>query len=267
MASNLDLPKRPRFSWDIRSVPWTDGKGDQAEYVAAVKSWSSFHDKLPDSNSNKIPQELRGIMLQSHLYGRAKDLCKDLLFEEIESEDGVEKICNTLYKKDALTAVSNAYGDFQNVLLTKQGNNETFQNFESRFAAAIAKMKSHGSMMLPESLTAFMLLVNSNIDTTQRISILSAATSHSQNSESTTSDEELMDSVKYNPIASILRQCDTSKTLQLIIFVSILLLFHDIDRVVINVPLGRLLNLRRILAVRLVDNSDTGILTITQMGN
>ena len=73
-------------------------------------------------------------------------------------------------------------------------------------------MKSYGSMTLPESLTAFMLLTNSNIDTTQRISILSAATSHSQNSENTASDEELMDSFKSYPIASILRQSDTSKS-------------------------------------------------------
>ena len=73
-------------------------------------------------------------------------------------------------------------------------------------------MKSHGSMTLLESFKAFMLLANSYIGTTQRIAILSAASSHSQNSESTASDEELMDSVKYNPIASILRQCDTTKS-------------------------------------------------------
>ena len=105
-------------------------------------------------------------MLPSHLYGRGKDLCKDLLFEEIESEDGVHKMYNTLYKNDAFTAVSNAYGDFQNVLLlAKQGSNKTLQNFESHFAAVTRKTKSQGSMTLPESLSAFMLLENSNIDT------------------------------------------------------------------------------------------------------
>ena len=85
-------------------------------------------------------------MPQSHLYGCAKYLCKDLTSEEIDSDNGVEKICKTLYKKDALTAVSNACGEFQNLLLTKRGSNENFQNFESLFAAAIAKMKSIGSM-------------------------------------------------------------------------------------------------------------------------
>ena len=83
-------------------------------------------------------------MLQSNLYGRAKDLCKDTRFDEIEFEDGVDRICKTLHKKDALTFVSNAYSDFQNLLPTKRGCNENFQNFESLFTASIAKMKSHG---------------------------------------------------------------------------------------------------------------------------
>ena len=180
-------------------------KRNQIEYVDAAKSWSSFQDKLPDSGSNKIPIGLCRIMLQSHLYELAKDLSKDLPLEEIESDEGVEKICKTLDKKGALTAVSNAYTDFPCSPLTKRGSNESFHNFESRFAAATAKMKSHGSMTLPESLAAFILLANTNIDTNQRISIFSAATSHSQNSERTTSDDELIDSVKYDPIASIFR--------------------------------------------------------------
>ena len=66
----------------------------------------------------------------------------------------MKKVCKSLYKKDALTIVSNAYSDFQNLLLTKRGNNESFRNSESRFATAIAKMKSHSSKTLPESLTA-----------------------------------------------------------------------------------------------------------------
>ena len=99
------LTQRPRFSWDIRYVPWNGGKGNQEEYVDAVKSWSLFHDKLYYSNSNKVPANLRKIMLQSHLFGCAIDLCKHLLFEEIESDETVEKyvdliqeICFYFYK-------------------------------------------------------------------------------------------------------------------------------------------------------------------------
>ena len=207
MASTLDLPKRPLFSWDIRSVTWTDGQGNQEDYVSAVRSWTAFQGKLPDSNSKKIPKSLRGIMLHSHLYGSAKDICKGIPFDEIQSVDGVDKICKSLYEKDALTIVSNAYCDFLNLLMTKQGNHESFRNYESRFAASLAKMESHDSQALPESVTAFMLLSNSNVDANQRISILSSATSHTSESTSTSTNKELMDSVTYDPIYSVLRQC------------------------------------------------------------
>ena len=162
-----DLLKRPRFSWDLRSVPWTDGKGNQEDYVNAVTSWKSFHDKLPDTNSNKILENLRGMMLQSHLYGRAKDLCRHIPFSEIESKNGVDLIGEALYKKDALSIVSNTYHDFHMLLSTNRGNGEGFQNFESRFAVAVAKMKSHRPVLYKSQLqhsyyllTAMMTLIN-----------------------------------------------------------------------------------------------------------
>ena len=65
MTSVVDLPKRPRFSWDIPSVPWPDGRGNQEDYFIAIRSWSAFHVKLPDSNSNKIPKGIPGIMLHT----------------------------------------------------------------------------------------------------------------------------------------------------------------------------------------------------------
>ena len=211
MASNsYDLPKRPRFSWDIRTVPWTDGKGSQEDYVSSVTSWDSFHAKLPDSNSNKIPKGLRGIMLHSHLYGRAKDLCKDIPFAKISSNEGVQLICKALHKKDASSVVNTVYTDFMQLLATKRGITETCRNYESRFAASIAKLKSHASSALPESLTAFMLLANSNIEDNQRISILAAATANGATANTTTeaTNEQLLDPLKYESIASIIRQCD-----------------------------------------------------------
>ncbi len=73
---------------------------------------------------------------------------------------------------------------------------------------------SHASDALPESLTAFMLLANSNIDNNQRISILAAATSTGSfwNSALPMSDGDLLESVKYEGIASILRQCDKTSS-------------------------------------------------------
>ena len=139
----------PGYSLDITR---TDGKGDQEEYVFAVRSWSSSHDKFPDSKSGKIPKVLRWIMLRSHLYGRAEHQCKDVLFDEIDCKDGVDKICKTLHKK--LTSLllimftvtfKIYYRQIEDVMKISKA--------ESLFAAAIAKINSLGSKTLPESLT------------------------------------------------------------------------------------------------------------------
>ena len=209
--ASSSLPSRPRFSWDLKSVPWTDGKGSQEEYASAVMLWSALHDKLPDSNSNKIPLELRGIMLQSQLYGRAKEICKKVSDSEIQSAGGARAILNAVYKRDALSTVSDVYQDFMNLLNLKRGTTESFRNFESRFEAQISKFNAHSdSSKLPASLTAFMLLANSNVDSSQRISVLAAAAPSSDDSNSTT--EDFLKAISYDSFASVLRHCDRSKT-------------------------------------------------------
>ena len=74
-------------------------------------------------------------------------------------------------------------------------------------------MKSDSSNALPKSITAFSLLSSSKVDANQRISILSSAISHNTESTSTSTHEELMDSITYDSIASFLRQCDSQKSL------------------------------------------------------
>lgn len=141
--------------------------------------WEAFHNKLPDSNANKVPEELRGIMLQSNLFGRSKDLCKKVPDSVIQSATGVAAIVRALYKRNPLSTVSLVYQDFLTVLGTKRGSNETFRNFEPRFASKVSKFNSHSaSFELAEALTAFMLLANSGVDSSQRIFVLAAATPH-----------------------------------------------------------------------------------------
>ena len=126
--SSASLPTRPRFSWDIRNVPWTDGKGNQEEYAKSVDLWDAFHNRLPDSNSHKITAELRGIMLQSQLYGRARDMCRSIPDSEIQSADGWKKIIQAIYKRDALSVVSEVYQSFTSLLSMNRGTNESFRN-------------------------------------------------------------------------------------------------------------------------------------------
>ena len=57
-----------------------------------------------------------------------------------------------------------------------------------------------------------MLLANSNIDSNQMISILAAATTNNTVDTTTLSNQDLIEKVKYDSVASILRQCDKEKT-------------------------------------------------------
>lgn len=104
--------------------------------------WNAFHDKLPDSNSNKITTELRGIMLQSLLYGQARDISRSISDSEIPSETVWKPIVDAFYKRDALTVVRKVYQHFRGLLSMKLGSYETFRNFESRFIAQVSKFNS-----------------------------------------------------------------------------------------------------------------------------
>lgn len=163
-------------------------------------------------NSNKIPAELQGIVQHSQLFGRAKDLCKTISSEEMASIDGAQKIFKAVHKRDSLAVVTEIYGDFLTLLNTKRGENESYRNFESRFEAQVNKFNSRStSTKLPESLLAFMLLANANIDGNQRIRVLASGIPRASD-ESSMDTEELLNNIVYSSIASVVRQCETPIT-------------------------------------------------------
>lgn len=57
---------------------------------------------LDESNSSKIRDDLMGIMLQLHLYGRDRDICKSAPRETIPSKNGADAIEKALYTRDQL---------------------------------------------------------------------------------------------------------------------------------------------------------------------
>ena len=192
------IPSRPRFSWDIKSVPWTDGKGDQHEYYKSVNRWVSFQDNLPDSNSNKIDSKNRGIVLQSNLYGRAKDLCEGIDPTKIASVDGVNLILSAIYKRDPLSVVSLVFQELQALLLVRRENNEQFNDFEMRFGAQLSKFNSLGSSVsLSGSIAGLVLLANADVDSSQRISILAAAAPSDSSLTMASSTNDFIKSVTY----------------------------------------------------------------------
>lgn len=85
---DYSIPSRPRFAWDQRNVPWTDGIGEQAGYAKAVKRWCRFHDALKESNIMRVAPEIRGHVLLANLFGRAADLCEGIDSAIMDDEDG-----------------------------------------------------------------------------------------------------------------------------------------------------------------------------------
>lgn len=115
-------------------------------------------------------------MLESQIYARALYLCKYISDDVVTSEDEADALVNALFKRDHLEVVSEAYHDFTALLAMKRGSDENFHNFESRFSAYVCKCSAQSDdAKLPEVLTAFILIANSNVDNSQRNYILAAS--------------------------------------------------------------------------------------------
>ena len=181
-SPHFNLPSRLKFFRDAKSPRWTDGKGDQQEYRDAVSLCQTFHNKMPDSNSNKIPTALQAVCLKSKLYGRDKDLCSGIADILLTTDAAVDLIVGKIYQKDALSVVSEAYRAFNQLWNTRRSSIDTMKNFESRFSDQVAKFNSISTTTkLPECITALMPLSNSAIDDSQRVSVMAAAAHSDEN--------------------------------------------------------------------------------------
>ena len=125
----INIPKRPKFSWDLKWAPWTDCVGAQVGHAYAVRQWCWFHDSLASNNLNRIDPASCGIVLEARLYERAKDLVKTLCLEQIQEEDRAEQIISRVYQHDALSVLHNVYHEFTLFLNTRRGHDETLCGF------------------------------------------------------------------------------------------------------------------------------------------
>lgn len=89
--------QRPRFSWDARNVPWTDGVGDQVEYSEAFLARGSFHHIPSEKNGNQIEKKNRDIVLMSNLFRQAKDVCHAVHGEVLPSDEGAQLVVDAVY--------------------------------------------------------------------------------------------------------------------------------------------------------------------------
>lgn len=122
----------------------------------------------------------------------------------------MDAIVNALYKCNPFTAVSHVFDDFSALLNTTREGNEFFKNFETRFVAQMSRYIAHGlSVALPPNIVTLLLLANTNVGGSQRVTILfsdSANASTSVTADST--NDDLIMLVEYEATASVICQFD-----------------------------------------------------------
>lgn len=116
---------RPRFQWDVKNAPWSDGVGDQYEYVRSVRSRSVCMDALGTNRSNRVPKKLRRLLLQAQLRWRGKELTSHLSPEELVTGNGVEVIIDSLHNPDPHMVINKVYEAFNNLVNCKRSPNES----------------------------------------------------------------------------------------------------------------------------------------------
>lgn len=82
-------------------------------------------------------------------------------------------IVAAIYIRDPLAILPEVPQDFVALLTSQRDSTEAFKNYESRFQAKISSLNPHSSQAkLSHPVTAFVLLSNADVDTTQRIFVL-----------------------------------------------------------------------------------------------
>lgn len=129
----FDSPLRPRFTWDLRTCPWTTQKETREVFAVAVGHWCDYHDTMGDVNPNKVQRHLSGLLHWSYLFARADDLIKDGMCSDLKSKNVAAAIVGAFYKRDTLYVVIVVSFDLITLVNTRNGYNELFMNFEVRF--------------------------------------------------------------------------------------------------------------------------------------
>lgn len=129
--------------------------------------------------------------------------------EQLKSANGVQLIINSVYRRDFMSVISEAYDGFSILINTKRNDHESLKEFETRFSATVSKFNSFSTTTkLPQCITALLLLSNASIDHSQCVSALSAAAPVGTVFNDQASSDDFLQVVTYNQVFSIVKQCE-----------------------------------------------------------
>lgn len=136
--------------------------------------------------------------------------------DNVEQGDQLRRMhgwyCRRNLQKDSLTIVKKVFEEFMALVSMRRGDNEGFETFEQRLQAQVSKLNSHFvETAFPEALLAFLLIGNSNVDHSQRMSILEATALSSLQVKLADHSKGALNLVSYESVASIIHQCERKK--------------------------------------------------------
>lgn len=100
---------------------------------------------------------------------------------KVQSDEWVTAIINDFYQQDLLKVVTEVQKDPSDLLFFCRGINESFFNFEERFATQLAKFNVHNSPF-PDPISGLIMPSNAAVDSSQPTAILTAAALTLENS-------------------------------------------------------------------------------------
>lgn len=200
------MSNKPRFGWDIRTSPGTDGKGYQEGYARAFELWCDYQDSLPDINTNKINKTQCGTLLLAQLSSRAIDRTSGLSKDDVKSDGGADMLVAAIYKNNLLSTRMGALANMSELHNMRRKSNEHYRKFEARLSAQASKIASHDNKIsVHPSILTMMLLNQAGIDDWQHVSILSfGGATESSGPEATTDD--MIKPLPSGAVSGVIRQ-------------------------------------------------------------
>lgn len=125
------------------------------------------------------------------------------------SECGIGAVARAVRKRDPLTVVYNVYFEMILLMSINCGRRESFQNFESLFCTELSPFSCIAShTALSDAMPALMLLADASVDTSQRASILAAASLSSNVVVNSDSTNKMFTFLHCDADATVMRKCD-----------------------------------------------------------
>lgn len=154
MATGQNYKNPPSLSSDKTYQQWK----------SEVKLWELVTD---------LDKKKRGLALALSLEGKAREVAVDISSDDLNADDGVNKLVtalDNLFEKDKVDQAYSAYTVFDKFYRT---DGMAMSNYIIQFEQNYTKCKKH-DMVLPDAILAFKLLDNASLDRNSRQMALTA---------------------------------------------------------------------------------------------